>query len=297
MEKGFNNIGNSCFFNSALQLLKIPLYNIITKYQLSLSSNNDIYNSIIDLFNSIYNDSNYNSSYKSLYIFFMTKFKYSIFSQQDSSEVIQFILDTINDILPTKKNTCIAWNQIISCNLCNKYKIYNTQYDNILYSYTLNTSNSNNKYMEFENFLQETLNQTNITNSDFKCNCNNSNNIYIQHAITHLPQYLFINIARYNNSIHKNSTSLEIANIFNITTPVNLIDKINNSNNNYNNNIYKLIGIVVHHGNSLNGGHYITYLKINNNWKLFNDNHVSDIDLNLYDESIMKNACILLYQL
>lgn len=55
--------------------------------------------------------------------------------------------------------------------------------------------------------------------------------------------------------------------------------------------IYELYGVICHIG-TLNSGHYYCHVKVNNEWKSFNDHRVSDCK-----EIIDKNALVLFYRL
>ena len=42
--------------------------------------------------------------------------------------------------------------------------------------------------------------------------------------------------------------------------------------------MYKLVGVVAHIGSGGNYGHYISYVKINKQWFMFNDDEISEVD-------------------
>lgn len=97
---------------------------------------------------------------------------------------------------------------------------------------------------------------------------------------------------------------IQIITCFSLSTPVNLVDRCNNVNMNSNLNKYHLFGITVHHGSSLNGGHYIAFNRILNgdnwqecnDWYLCDDSRISEFkNFNVDSEVIQRNCTMLLY--
>lgn len=293
MDKGFNNIGNSCFFNAALQLLKLPFAHIITQEDWYLKPD-DIFSTIYEFYSKVLADNVTKEDYQMLYLMTMGRLKYNTLTQQDSGEVIQLFLNKMTSYSKSKEDICIVWNEIHSCAKCDEYKILDKQINNILYSNALNVLDG--RYIKFADFLKYTLARNPGENKDFKCKCDRPI-IRVQSALTKLPRFLIINIARYiNGTGRKVDKPLEIASKLNITTPVDLDGRITGKNREIINNTYKLSGIVVHYGHTLNSGHYIAYGKRPDGWKLFDDNSVTDIkELKLDDNTIMSNAYVLLY--
>jgi len=71
-----------------------------------------------------------------------------------------------------------------------------------------------------------------------------------------------------------------------------------NDNIYVNNIIYKLIGFIAHSG-SFNSGHYISYIKYDNIWYSFNDEHVNKINLNnkkIWEYNINFTPYVILYE-
>lgn len=57
--------------------------------------------------------------------------------------------------------------------------------------------------------------------------------------------------------------------------------------------MYKLISVLIHHGQTCNSGHYYCFVRNSNNcWYRMDDNHVSQVGLN---EVLHQKAYILFY--
>jgi len=262
-----NNIGNSCFFNSLLQLLFNC--NIFNKFII----NNKINGNTINLY------SNFISSYScsSLitpndiiqYISKISDLK--LFSQECASEylilLLNLIIDELSEYLDNKFSTNksaiikkfisklfnIKIKKTIICPKC----FYNSiSYDNELCLYLSVLIENNNLYDLLNNYINQELSETNKWFCD-KCNKYSSCNIKL--SITYIPKYLIINLNRFTNQNNKNN------NIVIMPFQFTLLNKI-----------YQLRGFIFHSGNT-NGGHYVYYGK-KDKWYLFNDNNINVVD-------------------
>ena len=293
---GFNNIGNSCYFNSALQISRLVFYKLLKDQNIAEKINDK--SSPIHLINDVLIN---NTNYEQLYEYVIKKLKYNRYSQEDSVEAYITILDEINSVITNKLQICTAFNQLIRCTVCNEFNICDEQKDPIIIS---NTLIKTNKSSSFSYFLGDGLTKQAISSSKFTCKCNSKcttqldDNIVIQMVLTNMPKFLSIKANRcYPGTLFKNQTPLNIVNDFKITTPENLKDRCLGINKSDIDHKYKLYGLIIHHGMSINGGHYTAYIKVNDIWYHCNDSHITpEENFNLSDSHIKNNCCLLLYE-
>jgi ubiquitin C-terminal hydrolase len=219
--------------------------------------------------------------------------KYRLGSQQDSCEVVQLITDKIKDNIVDKSNIIVKFNKLIKCDICSQYKICDDQNESMFISQSIIMSNSN--YIDFNDFISNVLKKESIQGYNFKCDCINPS-IDIQVVLTDLPKFLVIKVGRCDNNLRKINKRLELANNFEITTPMDLKSRCEDIEDYDVKHNYTLCGIILHYGNMLNSGHYVAYIQQNNKWFLCDDNNVVEInDFNINDQNIQNNSCVLLY--
>ena len=313
---GLPNIGNSCYFNAFIQVVKPLMYEILSKEQLqeiptplnasdSIKQNTATTNELVvatnNFFTKYFNDpaKDIREEYKQIYIIINNIRKFQFGSQQDSSEALFLITDLVKNYQHLKSLVTVGFNQVIECNKCGCYKICDIQEEAMLISNTLQTTNDS--AISFKQFLGNMLIKCEFeptTSNEFKCKCNNEhkNSLNIKIVLTKMPKYLFVNVGRYDNNRRKITKLLEIALNFKITTPLNLNDILAKQNNDKIEHTYDLIGIAVHHGNTLNGGHYTAYCKVNDQWYYCNDGHVSSCDINKSIQEASGNCTLLVYK-
>lgn len=264
--KGFNNIGNTCYLNSGLQMMiqNTNLCNLIYKYK-------DRSQKLIDISNFI--DEYYNSSSNSItpkviknYVA-ETNDIFAGFGQQDSSEFILFFINLINDeinkISSKKDRTYSLFNYNINTRI--KCKYINC----------LNISTNNTK----EIFLELDINDScNVLDDCYRLFKNRSvldddNKYYCEKCktkrraskrtnITYYPDDLLIVLKRFKfngKRYEKNNQEIKIPTEWKLG--------------------YKLKGLCFHSG-SVNGGHYIYIGNNNNEWYVYNDSSVNKININ-----------------
>ena len=268
--KGIINIGNSCYLNSALQLLfnSSDFINIVKNCKIPLSITNKINDNIKNYYNGSNNSFN-PREIKSIIDQRTKQFNGS--SQQDSTEFIIFLLDIIDkDIHESLYNYFGIETTInIKCKLLNcLHETSCIQKELLLYlPITENLTESYRKYKTVEK----------LTDS-YKCDkC--STKIILRKKIetTIWPNSLIIALRRFDNFMKKNNTNIYIPFIWRHN--------------------YRLSGGIVHIGN-FNGGHYIYYgynTKINK-WFIANDNNISIIDnINHFTKNIISQSYIVYY--
>lgn len=305
--KGLDNVGNTCFFNSVLQLL----------YQCTVINKLIILNNLNGDFIGLYKDflCNYinstSNSFAPIDILSNVTKSFTKFnlSQEDADQYMTYIIDklveeiksnenyliqnknqTLNDLIDALFN--IQMKKSIICKKCN-YKSTTDDTINKLYlSVCLNNLELNklesNKLTESTNF--EKLNLHDLLkcymteeidlDSFYVCEqCNTNVSALIYREILSLPKYLFITIKRYSNLNKKIISDIYIPMIIQFDLKKKYI--------------YQLRGFIYHMG-STNGGHYVYYGLRQSNWYLFNDSNVSNVDLNSI-ENFKNSAYIYLY--
>lgn len=262
--KGFNNIGNTCYLNAGLQMIiqNKLLCNIILNYSQQSPTLKIIGNFINEYY---FSTSQFISPIDIKQIVEQKQEIFCGYNQQDSTEFIIYLLDTIDEeikkIEPKSKGIepifGIQLNSRIKCKLKTCLKIYNKQeYNNIL----LLDIDSECKSLDDAYRLFKSSNKLDTDNKYFCESCNDKRVASKRSDIKEWPPYLFIWLKRYRQNgtkVMKNSQ------------PINIDIEWRHGNS--------LQGAVIHSG-SLYGGHYIYVGKQDDNkWYLFNDSSVTEI--------------------
>ena len=295
ISKGLNNIGNTCFFNSVLQLL----YQCTVLNKLIIT--NKIKGQIIDEY-SDYLNSYINTSYSFSPISIISCVGNILgrrgYQQEDAEQYLNFMIDAIIDELKTwsKKsnldNTIIT-NDITVANLIDSLftiKIKKTiccancshrseSSDDINKLYL--SIDYSDKDLSFDALLQKYLFETLDSDNQYRCEkCKNLSRASISRQIIKLPKYLIVVLKRYTNSNRKIDLDIEM--------PANF-DAIDKK--------YHIRGYIYHSG-STGGGHYVYYgnRKSDNfdKWFIYNDSSVSEINQSTLKHT-SSNAYVYLY--
>lgn len=312
--RGLPNVGNSCYFNTFLQIINPLLHQILISnsdqlkkdidnaniHKDDIAMTHELIDATNEFFTAYFSDANFIEEYKKLYIIINHIRQFPLRSQQDTSEAIILILDLIKNNVETKSLITIEFNEVIECNKCGHHRICAVQENSLLISNTLQSTGNN--AIPFKNFLGKMLSKCDfepVESNEFKCKCvetQDKKSTHIKTVLTKLPKYLFINVGRYDNNRKKIKKFLDVAYNFKITTPVNLDDLLSKRNTDKIEHSYELIGIAVHHGNSLNGGHYVAYCKIGSQWHYCNDGYISTCDIKDKFMEISENCALLVYK-
>jgi ubiquitin C-terminal hydrolase len=273
---GLNNLGNTCYLNSGLQLLlqNSDLCNFI----ITNKKNNIILNELSNFINAFQNEEN--NSLSPNYIKRIIEEKNNIFkgfNQNDAGEFIICLLDLINDEL-IKDNLNlnnifgIESNIKIKCKLktCLNISQHFENNNYLLLNLKPNFKTLTDCYREYK--LRVKLMDDNIYFCD-KCKDNRIASKRLE--TSQWSKHLIIILKRFEQNgdrYNKNNNEIDI--------PINWRHN------------YQLQGFIFHSG-SINSGHYIYIGKHQNNWYMFNDNFVSQIDISQLNN--YKNYAYILY--
>jgi ubiquitin C-terminal hydrolase len=290
--QGFDNMGNTCFMNSALQLLF--RCSAFTKYMLNTQN---FESKILKCYKITLTDY-FNSKVNSLEPTIIKRFiadelpEFVGYRQHDAHEFIIHTLDML-DIALKKDNTdlenlsTIAPENIISklfdCKLYSEIKSLETSSSTLIKEpdriVTLPIPEIDNPTLDdcFKKYCElEILDGENMWFDE-----DNNKKVKAQKCIKicNCPKYFIIALKRYNV---KNGTLYRMNNKVNCP-----------SDWEYDKYVYHCRGFVVQSG-GLGGGHYIAFIKQDDKWYCCNDNNVSEVSDNKISE-IIQHSYILLY--
>jgi ubiquitin C-terminal hydrolase len=274
---GFNNIGNTCYLNSALQL--IIHCTVFSKFILSNNFTNKFLKgykqTLIDYFTN--NVVSLSPNIIKKYIGRRNNM-FSGFSQQDSHELIVFLLDYLEECLKEEKD-----NNIKLINNTDHKKILSILFDCKISSIVkCNEKNCNDKSktkgnermlslpipvnlekISLINCLEEFSKEEMLDGDNmwFSEKLDKKVNASKKLIVKTFPKYLLIHLKRF--SFYGSSNKIDRQ----IDIPFEL---------NLNNNKYNLRGFILHLG-SVGGGHYMSFIK-KEKWHCCNDSNVSSID-------------------
>ena len=250
--------------------------------------------------------------------------------QQDSSDFLDFILSKIQEEVGINTNkipkfTEYSNNSITSIKQIMAYKSYLNYYSNEYsplkklftnfnkYNKICGFCNNESSRYESHNILQlsiperkpETISETiniydcleyltnkiKMSNNDlYDCEkCCNKTYCYDKTTLWLIPEILIISFKRFDNNMRKNN--------ININYPIENLDLskfFDNETPHVKNNLYDLIAVNMHFSlGGINSGHYVSIIKHNDKWILYNDeNPIQEVNNHQF-----KEAYILFYKL
>lgn len=259
--KGFNNIGNTCYLNAALQMIihNKDLCNLIINNE---KLNPDFEN--ISNFIKLYYDNSDNKAITPDYIknlISKNNKEFIGFNQNDSFEFILYFLDYIFETIKNIKSEKIynvTTKISIKCKLlsCLNINIHYEKNNFLLLDINDNTNNLDECYRYYKSI--EKLHNDNLY---FCEKCNSKRIASKRTEICKWSKHLIIVLKRFNYQGRSQKINKEIE------VPIEWRHD------------YVLKGIVFHSGSTF-GGHYIYIGKYNNKWFMFNDDCVKEISEN-----------------
>lgn len=283
ISSGLNNLGNTCFFNSVLQLLyQCSVLNkiLLSNHEMLSDIESDIIKEYLKFLIS-YQSTNGSFSPIEIISFVSRKLNRLGYSQEDADQYLVYIIDNLivdlvkwmsdnsyedlsisdnNLTLKTVLNNLFTMKieKTVSCPECN-HKSVSNEISSIMYL-SINSSNNNSDKDNFATLIDQYLFSILDDNNKYKCErCNKYVQAFISNSVIY-PKYLIICIKRYDNRNQKLNNRIDVPLIF-----------INRCGT------YSLRGFVYHSG-STGGGHYMYIGKKNDNWYLYNDSSVSQLD-------------------
>ncbi len=270
--KGISNIGNSCYLNSAIQMLfNSEDFRNILKNKVFIGT---IFENIIQN----YDNSNIFNPGEIKQVVAKNNSLFANCNQQDSYEFIIYLFDVLDKNLGNSMNN-VLYNKFgiettsnIKCKMANCGKESETKSIELFLQLPitdeLDLSDSYRKYKSVGILEND--------NSYFCQKCNKKVIARKNTITTKWPDNLIIVLKRFNYNLRKDGRNINI--------PINWRHG------------YKLKGGIIHMG-SYGGGHYIYFGEENQEWFIANDSHISKInDINTFMENQGKQSYILYYQ-
>ena len=280
--KGFNNIGNTCYMNSALHII---LNNKYFKHIFNYEYESGLLKIMSEL-SDVYHDPNgvHNQvktiSPVSLYKHFGQK--HGLFNhgrQNDSTEFLLLFMDDIEEEIKQYDDKLIRKiydtkiRNYVKCKIKDCGNVSQTvSYERFLILDMIDNLNLDSMFENYKSRIKLT------DENKWDCDkCKKKTIASKRLEVLHFPKTLFISIKRFQYNMRgqyvKDCRSVDI--------PL------------YWKQDYQLTGLILHYGN-VDGGHYVSCYKVNNEWFLFNDSHVSTMS----EEDVTKvasEAYILVY--
>lgn len=121
--------------------------------------------------------------------------------------------------------------------------------------------------------------------------CNENQNTTVTKSIVHLPNILILHLHRFDEAYQKNMTIVPI--VMELKCFCLGCKDIGNHDDNH---AYELYAIIVHSGETKEGGHYYCYIKMENNrWYCCNDSSITCIS-NINEKLKQDTSYILFYK-
>ncbi|XP_029443609.1 ubiquitin carboxyl-terminal hydrolase 46 isoform X2 [Rhinatrema bivittatum] len=294
---GLVNFGNTCYCNSVLQALYFcrPFRENVLAYKAQLKKKENLLTCLADLFHSIATQK------KKVGVIPPKKFisrlrkendLFDNYMQQDAHEFLNYLLNTVADILQEEKKQ-----EKQNGKPKNGNGMVETHKAELTWVHEVFQGTLTNETRDFSN--TETL----CSEQKYYCEtCCSKQEAQKRMRVKRLPMILALHLKRfkYMEQLHR-YTKLSYRVVFPLELRL-----FNTSSDAINlDRMYDLVAVVVHCGSGPNRGHYITIVKSHGFWLLFDDDIVEKIDAQAIEEfygltsDISKNSesgYILFYQ-
>lgn len=300
---GLINFGNTCYCNSVLQALYFckPFRDKVLEYKAKNKRNNNnketLLSCLADLFHSIATQKKKTGTIQPKKFIARLRKENDVFDnymQQDAHEFLNYLLNTIADLLTAEKNIEQQQQQngtSSSCDDNNKTWVHEI-FQGILTNETrcLNCESLSSKDEDFLDLSVDVDQNTSITqclrvfsntetlSSEHKYYCENccsKQEAQKRMRIKKLPMILALHLKRFKYTESQNRhTKLSYRVVFPLE--LRIFNKTSNDENN--DRLYDLVAVVIHCGSGPNRGHYISIVKSFGFWLLFDDDIVDKID-------------------
>lgn len=271
---GIDNVGNTCYLNSALQVLFFSpqLTNIIMFFKDRFDNGKDcVTKSYISIVEQLY--SGKRPQVADLMHNFLKEYKYfeNMRMQHDSHETTMCILDSLYESLKGSKDNFIStifdsvFQNVVRCKDCG-HKVINKE--------TARNICINSNAESVQEGIDATFTEEKM--DDYKCDMCSEKDCYRKKTHSKHSYIVIITINMYDNYGRKAKTTMNIDNSIEI-----------------NDKKYSLYASVCHHG-SADNGHYTASVKSDNIWYIIDDETVYEVkdQQNLH----LRNAYTLFYK-
>ena len=302
---GLVNFGNTCYCNSVLQALYFcrPFREKVLDFKAKNKKNSKetLLTCLADLFHNIATQKKKTGTVAPKK--FITRLRkenevFDNYMQQDAHEFLNYLLNTIGDLLSAEKNGTTLNGNINSVNNCSSNSWVHDIFQGTLTNETrcLNCESLSSKDEDFLDLSVDVDQNTSITqclrgfsNTEtlsnehkYYCeNCCSKQEAQKRMRIKKLPMILALHLKRFK---YMESQSRHTKLSYRVVFPLELRVFNKTSNSESDEKMYDLVAVVIHCGSGPNRGHYISIVKSFGFWLLFDDDIVDKIDASAIEE-------------